>query len=286
MVRKINHITKGEMKMNTDIKKLLTKEEIEIIRYIKKNVRYLKEFHNVYYNGYKGYLGGYGSYNSDYVITLKVSANKIVGYSSYDEFIDRYLLQLHDDRIEAEDVYIAYYEAFKENMEQQLQQIQGKYDKGEEDLYKAYEIKTIWQFYIGFLMEKLITMYVDAYSGYRTVRHTEEYKWCLDNKYAVDIEMGLYGLVGVQSKSITYLNLSDSKKDIHLQKHKAYREKYNAETFYILSNDFEPCYYIDQNGDKVYLIASEDIKKFKVDQMHTGTYEELIQTLRRVKDGN
>lgn len=263
---------------------MIDTQEQKYIKYIRDNKEYLKEFHNIYYNGYKKYLGSY--YNSDYVITKKIRANEVTGYNDYSGFVEQYLMQLSEDIIEAEDVYIAYYEAFVENMEKEIQWLQKRFNKTNEDLYKAYEMKTIWQFYVGFLVEKLIMMYIDAYGEYRTVKHVEEYKRYLDNKYAIDIEIALQGLVGLQSKSITYLNLSDSKKDIHLQKHKAYRGKYNAETFYILSNDFEPCYYIDQNGDKVYLIASEDIKKFKVDQMHTGTYEELAQTLRRVKYGN
>lgn len=253
---------------------ILTEGEKQIVDYIKNNNDYLKEFHNIYYDEYEKYLGGY--YTADYVITKKVSANKIDGYNNYDEFMEQYLLQLHEDLIEAEDIYMAYYEAFKENMEQELQRLQGKYNKTSDDLYMAYQIKTIWQFYSGFLIEKLIGCYIDRYSSYKAVGHAEKYKRYLDSRYAIDMELeGAEGVIGIQSKSITYLKINDCKKDIHIKKHSDYKEKYKSKTYYILSYNYRPYYYSDATGRKVYLIRSEKVKELKIEDLEKGTYKEL-----------
>lgn len=258
--------------------KILTEGEKQIVDYIENNNDYLKEFHNIYYNKYEKYLGDY--YTADYVITKKISANKIDRYNNYDEFIGQYLLQLHEDLIEAEDIYIAYYEAFEENMGQELQQLQERYNKAFDDLYMAYQIKTIWQFYSGFLIEKLIGYYVDGYSLYKVVEHTEKYKRYLDNRYAVDMELeGAEGLIGIQSKSITYLKINDCKKDVHIKKHSDYKEKYKSETYYILSYNYKPYYYNDTTGRKVYLIRSEEVKKLKLEGLKEGTYKELAVSM-------
>lgn len=263
---------------------MIDTEEQSCISYIRNNKDYLKEFHNIYFNEYKKYLSSY--YTSDYVITKKIRANEIIGYNDYDGFVEQYLMQLSEDLVEAEDIYKAYYEAFAENMENEIQWLQKRFNKTNEDLYKAYEIKTMWQFYTGFLVEKLITMHIEECSECKVVKCTEDHKRYLDNRYAIDIEVDLQGLIGIQSKSVTYLNVSDNKKDMHLEKHKAYKKRYNARTFYILNDDYKPCYYVNRNGEKMYLIESEDIKKIKVEQMCNGTYEGLIKSLRGLKYGN
>lgn len=263
---------------------MIDTQEQKYIKYIGDNKDYLKEFHNIYYNGYKKYLDSY--YTSDYVITKKIRANEVTGYNDYGGFVEQYLMQLSEDLIEAEDIYMAYYEAFVENMENDIHRLQKRFKKIDEDLYRAYEIKTIWQFYTGFLVEKLIAMHIEKCSECKVIKNTEEHKKYLDNRYAIDMELDLQGLIGVQSKSVTYLKISDGKKDIHLEKHKRYREKYGAKTFYILSDDYRPYYYIDLKGKMVYLVASEDVKKLTVEQMHVGTYEGLKKSLRGLAIGN
>lgn len=253
---------------------ILTEGEKQIVDYIRNNNEYLNEFHNVYYNNYKYYLDNY--YTADYVITKKVAANEINGYDNYDEFMERYLLQLHEDLIEAENIYIAYYECFIDNMKREIQRLQGRYNKTSDDLYMAYQIKTIWQFYSGFLIEKLIGYYVNEYGSYKVVEHMGEYKRYLDNRYAIDMELeGVEGLIGIQSKSITYLKINDYKKDVHIKKHSDYKERYKSKTYYILSYNYRPYYYNDTTGRRVYLIRSEEVKKLKINDLKEGTYKEL-----------
>ena len=48
-------------------------------------------------------------------------------------------------------------------MSEDIDRLKEKYNKTDEDIFIAYEIKTVFQFYAGFLMEKIL-MYHHSYS--------------------------------------------------------------------------------------------------------------------------
>ena len=89
--------------------------ELLYLKYIEVNKDFLKEFHRIYYTKYREYLKGYKL--SDYMITACVKANDITNYSDYEEFSNKYLLELSEDMEEAVSIYNAYYDCFIENME-------------------------------------------------------------------------------------------------------------------------------------------------------------------------
>lgn len=259
-------------------------EEQIYIKYIENNKDFLKAFHKVYYNKYKEYLKGYRL--SDYMITSYVKVNKVVGYENYKEFIEKYLLQIAEETEEATGPYEAYYNCFVENMEKDIKYLLKRFNKTEEDIYIAYEIKTLWQFYTGFLNEKVLTYYIDNYSCYRVAERTLEDKIYIDDNYAIDIEVvdDSGGVMAIQCKSYTYINISEDKKQIHINKHNDYRNTYeNSNTYYILHKDYEPCYYME--GDKpCYLIRSMDVLDIKQDDIHKGTYEGMINQMKGMNE--
>lgn len=255
-------------------------EEQLYIDYIENNKDFLKEFHRIYYVKYKEYLKGYRL--SDYMITAYVKVNKAVGYENYRGFINKYLLQMAADPEEAMWLYEAYYNCFIENMAEDIKYLQKKFNKTEEDVYIAYEIKTLWQFYTGFLNEKVLTYYINKYSCYAVAERPLGDRIYIDDNYAIDIEVvdDTEAVIAIQCKSYTYLNISEEKKQIHIKKHADYKNTYkNSNTYYILHKDYKPCYYIKDNRP-CYLIKSEDILKLKQKDIHKGTYEEMISQMK------
>lgn len=255
-------------------------EEQIYIDYIENNKEFLKEFHRVYYTKYKEYLKGYKL--SDYMITSYVKVNKAVGYENYKEFIGEYLMQIAEDTEEATGVYEAYYNCFIENMAEDIKYLQKRFDKTEEDVYIAYEIKTLWQFYVGFLNEKVLTYYINNYSCYAVAERELKDKIYIDDNYAIDVEAlnAVGNIMAIQCKSYTYLNISEDKKQIHINKHADYKSTYdNSNTYYVLHKDYEPCYYMENNRP-CYLINSEDILRLKQNNIHKGTYEEMISQMK------
>lgn len=251
------------------------------LNYIEENKAFLKDFHRIYYNKYKEYLKGYNL--SDYMITSYIKANKITDYNNYLEFIDKYLLQLSADKSEAIEVYNSFYDCFIENMSKYINPLKVKYNKTDNDIYTAYEIKTVWQFYVGFLNEKVLSYYLDYNSVYTVADRSLEDKRYIDSTYAVDIEaIALTGrIIAIQCKSYTYLNISEDKKLIHINKHIEYTNTYdNSNTYYVLHKDYKPCYYIKDNKP-CYFIKSNDILNLTPNDLKPGTYEGMILQIGR-----
>lgn len=139
-------------------------------------------------------------------------------------------------------------------MSEDIDRLKEKYNKTDEDMFIAYEIKTVFQFYAGFLMEKILMYHIDDYSGYTVLKKGLEHKRYMDDKYAIDIEaVGDTGqIIAIQCKSYTYLNISEDKKWIHINKHEKYKAVYGkSDTYYMLHKDYKPCYYIE-GGKKHY----------------------------------
>lgn len=260
---------------------IISSEEKVYLDYIKNNKDFLKEFHDIYYVGLKKRLEVYRL--SDYMITSYVKANKITGYNNYNEFIDKYLLQLSADKSEAIEVYNSFYDCFIENMSEYIFPLKGKFNKSDDDIYTAYEIKTVWQFYTGFLNEKVLRYYLDYNSVYTVADRSLEDKRYIDSTYALDIEaIAPTGrIIAIQCKSYTYLNISEDKKLIHINKHLEYTNTYdNSNTYYMLHQDYKPCYYIKDNKP-CYLIRSNDILNLAPNDLKTGTYEEMILQIEK-----
>ena len=115
--------------------------EKEVLQYIKHNKNFLKDFHNIYYNIQRNFLTGYSL--KDYMITSYVSFNKIKDFNNYNSFKQQYLLQLNSDMETATELYEAYFDCFLENMEEYLTPLKKKYNKNNNDILIAYQIKTI-----------------------------------------------------------------------------------------------------------------------------------------------
>lgn len=252
--------------------------------YIEENKAFLKDFHRVYYTKYKEYLEGYAL--SNYMITSYVKANKVAGYNDYDGFINGYLLQLSEDIEEAIEIYNSYYYCFIENMSRDIKYLKRRYDKDDDDIYTAYEIKTVFQFYTGFLIEKKLMYHINGCGDYMVADRTLEERRYVDNTFAVDIEVvGVTGqIMAIQCKSYTYLNISEDKKLIHINKHIEYMNAYdNSNTYYVLYKDYKPCYYIKDNKP-CYLVKSVDVLGLNQSDIQMGTYEGLIKQIKGWKN--
>lgn len=248
--------------------------EKEVLQYIKHNKNFLKDFHNIYYNIQRNFLTGYSL--KDYMITSYVSFNKIKDFNNYNSFKQQYLLQLNSDMETATELYEAYFDCFLENMEEYLTPLKKKYNKNNNDILIAYQIKTIWQFYSGFYDEKCLIKAVDNNSNSYNVYNRED-KHLLDNNYAIDVEIMDHdnNIMAIQCKQLSYINLDNNKKEPHLMKHKRYRERFHNNTYYVLFQDNAPCYCITNNV-KSYLIASTNISNVSYKNFNKGTFEDLI----------
>ena len=115
--------------------------EKEVLHYIQNNKNFLKDFHNIYFNIQRNFLTGYAL--KDYMITSYVSFNKIKDFDNYHSFKHKYLLQINSDLTTATELYEAYFDCFKENMEEYLTPLKRKYNKNDNDILIAYQIKTM-----------------------------------------------------------------------------------------------------------------------------------------------
>lgn len=248
--------------------------EKEIINYISNNKDFLKEFHNIYYNIQRNFLTGYSL--KDYMITSYVSFNKIKDFNNYNLFKHKYLLQINSDMEIATELYEAYYNCFLENMEEYLTPLKQKYNKNDSDIQIAYQIKTIWQFYSGFYNEHCLVKAINNNSNSYNVYDRKD-KHLLDNNLAIDMEIidKNNNIMAIQCKQLSYVNLDNAKKKVHLNKHKAYRERFHNTTYYVLFKDNAPWYY-STNNVKSYLIATCDISHVSIKNFYTGTFEDLI----------
>ena len=261
-------------------------KEKEIIQYIHNNKDFLKEFHNIYFTIQSNYLTGYTV--KDYIITAYVRYNKIKDFNNYSSFKHKYMLQLNPNISEAIELYEAYYNCFLENMEPYLTPLKHKYNKNDSDIKIAYEIKTIWQFYNGFYDETCLINAINNNSiSYSIVNRSIEDKHLLDNNYAIDVEIkdNKNNIMAIQCKQLSYLNLDSNKKEVHLNKHNKYRERFSNATYYILFKDNAPCYYTNSNV-KSYLIASNDILNVSYKSFHKGSHDDFTTWLDNNKEDN
>lgn len=262
-------------------------KEKEIIQYIQNNKDFLKEFHHVYFNDQVDYLTRYTL--KDYMITAYVRYNKIKDFNDYSSFKYKYMLQLNDNIYEALKIYKAYYNCFMENMDPYLKSLKHKYNKSDMDIKIAYEIKTIWQFYNGFYDETCLINAINNNSiNYSVLNRSIEDKHLLDNNYAIDVEIkdNNNNIMAIQCKQLSYVNLDSNKKEVHLNKHNKYRERFSNATYYILFKDNAPCYYIASSNVKSYLIASNDILNLSYKSFYKGSYEDLTTWLDNNKEDN
>lgn len=256
----------------------ITEEEKQYIDYIEDNKRFLIGFNDIYCNQYKQILNGYKL--KDYMITARIQMNKLKGYSNYEEFYYVYLEALGGSDITlGEAVYSSYYEAFKENMDDEIQKLKQQFKKDDYEIYIAYTIKTIWNFYIGFIVEKLVKAEVNKEKDIIILQREGEQQQLIDNTMAIDIELRTLTAktIGLQIKSHTYLKIKSEKKDIHIQKQNKYKAKYNSEVYYVLHKDHKPIYKITTQS---YLFTQNDIKQLQITDTAKGTYEGLINDLR------
>lgn len=256
----------------------ITEEELQYIDYIEANKRFLIGFNNIYYNQYEQMLNGYSL--KDYMITHKVQMNKLKGYNDYEEFYNIYLETLGEGSIEyGEALHNYYYETFLLNMDNEIQKLKQRYNKDDYEIYFAYTIKTIWNFYIGFMVEKLIKAEVNKEKDIMILQRGEQQQQLIDNTMAVDIEVTTKTAktIGLQIKSHTYLRIKSEKKDIHIKKQNKYKEKYNSDVYYVLYEDNKPTY---NTTTQSYLFTQTDIKQLQMTDTAKGTYEGLINDLR------
>lgn len=259
---------------------MITEEEKQYIDYIEANKRFLISFNNIYYIQYKRMLNGYSL--KDYMITSKMQMNKLKGYNNYEEFCNVYLKALGEgDMIEGEVIYNSYYEAFKDNMDDEIQKLKQQYNKDDYEIYLAYTIKTIWNFYIGFMVEKLIKAEVNKEKDIMILQREEQQQQLIDDTMAIDMEVTAVTAktIGLQIKSHTYLKIESEKKDIHIQKQNKYKAKYNSEVYYVLYEDYKPIY---NTTTQSYLFTQNDIKQLQKTDTAKGTYNGLIKCFKTI----
>ena len=249
--------------------------EKEIISYISNNKDFLKEFHNIYFNIQRDFLTGYSL--TDYMLTQRIRYNLVSNYTNYNSYKQQCLLQLDSNLTTATEWYESYYDCFLENMESYLIQLKKKYNKTDNDIKIAYEIKTIWQSYSGLYDEHCLIEAINNSNSYSIPNWSKEDQHLLDNNYAIDVELidNNNKVIAIQCKQLSYIYLDNNKKEPHLNKHKRYRERFSNATYYLLFKDNDPCYYITNNV-KSYLIASDDISHVSFKNFHKGSFKDLI----------
>lgn len=264
---------------------MVTEIEQQIMDYIESNDSFLRSFHNIYHRQYKQLINGYNQ--KDYIVTAAIQMNKLKDYSNYTDYCSQYLKALGKGDIDyGEQLHNYYYDTFILNMDKKLQQLKQRYKKDDTDIYTAYEIKTIWSFYNGFMIEKLIKAAIETEATYTTLaERTEEEQQQIDTQMAIDIEVtAQITTLGFQIKSYTYLNIEEEEKQKHITKQNKYKQQYdNAEVFYILYKDNKPIYQIKNANSKIpyvsYLFTQKDILELKKEQTAIGSYVGLAKEI-------
>lgn len=264
---------------------MITETEQQIMDYIESNDSFLRSFHNIYHRQYKQLINGYNQ--KDYIVTAAIQMNKLKDYSNYTEYCSQYLKALGKGDIEyGEQLHNYYYDTFILNMDKKLQQLKQRYKKDDTDIYTAYEIKTIWSFYNGFMIEKLIKAAIETEATYTALaERTAEEQQQIDTQMAIDIEVTApITTLGFQIKSYTYLGIETEEKQKHIIKQNRYKQHYdNAEVFYILYKDNKPMYQIKNENSKIpyvsYLFTQKDILELNIKQTAIGSYVGLAKEI-------
>lgn len=262
---------------------MITEIESEFMDYIEVNEDFLRSFHNIYHKQYKQKLKGYNL--KDYMVTSVIQMNKLKGYTNYMELCNLYLEELGEGSKEyGKELHSYYYETFLLNMGEEVQQLKDKYNKDDEEIYIAYEIKTLWSFYNGFMIEKMIKDAISEETNITLVKREEIEQQLIDNTMAIDIEVATpKTLLGLQIKSYSYLNVEEAEKEKHIKKQKEYKSKYNSEAYYILYRKNLPIYKVEYKEDEIqcrsYLFSQKDIKELKIKDTAIGTYKELVKEI-------
>ena len=264
---------------------MVTEIEQQIMDYIESNELFLRSFHNIYHRQYKQLINGYNQ--KDYIVTAAIQMNKLKDYSNYTEYCSQYLKALGKGNIEyGEQLHNYYYDTFILNMDKKLQQLKQRYKKDDTDIYTAYEIKTIWSFYNGFMIEKLIKSAIETEATYTALtERTAEEQQQIDTQMAIDIEVTApITTLGFQIKSYTYLGIEAEEKQKHITKQSKYKQRYNnAEVFYILYRDNKPIYQIKNANSKIpyvsYLFTQKDVLELKEEQTAIGSYVGLAKEI-------
>lgn len=263
-------------------KTMITEVEEQIMKYIEDNEAFLRSFNNVYYVKFKNKLKGYSL--KDYMITSYVKMNDIKGYSNYTELCELYLKKLGNGSIEeGEQLYDWYYETFLLNMDTEVQQLKKHHNKTDDDIFTAYEIKTIWNFYNGFMIEKIIRSEIEEAADYTSLAdRSEEEQQYIDDNMAIDIELvSEASIYGLQIKSYTYLGIDPKEQQKHFKKQNKYMETYEgSEVYYVLYKDNKPIYktLTDISTEipyRSYLFTHKDILELNYKNISIGSYEGL-----------
>lgn len=264
---------------------MITDIEQQMMDYIESNDSFLRSFHNIYHRQYKQLINGYSQ--RDYIVTAAIQMNKLKDYSNYTEYCNQYLKALGKGDIEyGEQLHNYYYDTFILNMDKELQQLKERYKKDDDDIYIAYEIKTIWSFYNGFMIEKLIKATIEEETTYTTLaERTDIEQQKIDTQMAIDIEVTApITTLGFQIKSYTYLDIEAKEKQKHITKQNKYKKCYdNAEVFYILYKDSKPIYKMKNANSRIpyvsYLFTQKDVLELKKSQTAIGTYTGLVKEI-------
>lgn len=266
---------------------MITEVEEQIMKYIEDNEQFLRSFNNVYYVKFKNKLKGYSL--KDYMITSYVKMNDIKGYSNYTELCDLYLKKLGHGSIEkGEQLYSWYYETFLLNMDKDVQQLKKQHNKTDDDIFTAYEIKTIWNFYNGFMIEKIIRSSIEETEDYTSLAdRSEEDQQYIDDNMAIDIELvSKASIYGLQIKSYTYLGIDPKEKQKHFNKQNKYIETYEgSEVYYVLYKNNKPIYKtITDTSTKIpyrsYLFTHGDLLELNYkNNISIGSYEGLTNEI-------
>lgn len=265
---------------------MVTEVEEQMMKYIKDNEAFLRSFNDIYYKKFKQKLNGYNL--KDYMIIAYVKMNTIKGYSNYTELCKLYLETLGNGSIKGgEQLYDWYYETFLLNMDTEVQQLKKQYNKTDDDIFIAYEIKTIWNFYNGFMIEKIIRSEIKETSGYTSLSdRSEEEQQYIDDNMAIDIELvSETSIFALQIKSYTYLWIDPKDKQKHFKKQNKYIETYDgSEVYYVLYKNNKPIYKtITDTSTKIpyrsYLFTPKDILELNYRNISIGSYEGLTKEI-------
>ena len=264
---------------------MITEAEQQIMDYIESNESFLRSSHNIYHRQYKQLIKGHNQ--KDYIVTAAIQMNKLKDYSNYTEYCSQYLKALGKGDTEyGEQLHNYYYDTFVLNMDKKLQQLKQRYRKDDTDIYIAYEIKTVWSFYNGFMIEKLIKSAIETEATYTALtERTAEEQQQIDTQMAIDIEVTApITTLGFQIKSYTYLGIEAEEKQKHITKQNRYKQHYdNTEVFYILYRDNKPIYQIKNANSKIpyvsYLFTQKDILELKEEQTAIGSYVGLAKEI-------
>lgn len=265
--------------MATDKENNMTATEKYIIDFKNSNKQFLIDFHKLYFGSYRD--RGVYKQHGYVMLTDLVTATKIKGYSNFEEFHKLYLIEIgKGNYLNGYRIYYNSLSKFVKLYNEEVKQLLNKYNKKMGDIDTAFLIKNVFQFYEGFLCEKLLKEMVSRSSIITTEHITEEQQREYDLKYSIDIDIAAKNgknRMGIQLKQLSYMYKSKDTKLYHISKLHKWEHVTGETAWYIYCKDLKPYYHKDIG----YVISEFEAldMRYKAVDFEEGSWEQLGDVL-------